>query len=194
MYAFDSTSCNKTDSTFFTITVVPIPVASFTFSPNPPQENTFIQFSNQSFGATSYLWHFGDGDSSTEVNPQHLYIATGTYNVCLTAINAAGCSDDTCMQVSAIIKALLDVPSAFTPGKFGVNSIVSVKGFGIKDMDWKIYNRLGQKVFESTSPSMGWNGYFKGKLQPMDVYAYTLEVIFSDGTKVRKTGDITLIK
>ena len=38
--AFDSTSCNKIDSTTFTITVSPIPTASFTYNPNPPQENT----------------------------------------------------------------------------------------------------------------------------------------------------------
>lgn len=194
LYAFDSTSCNKSDSTSFTISVVDIPVAGFTFGPIPPKENTFTQFTNQSVGATNYVWNFGDGDSSTEVNPKHLYNATGTYNVCLTAINAAGCSDTICMPVSAIINPLLDVPSAFTPGKFGVNGIVSVKGFGIKQMQWNIYNRWGEKVFESTDPANGWNGYYKGKLQPMDVYTYTLDVIFSDGTKVRKAGDITLIR
>ena len=194
LYAFDSTSCNKIDSTTFTISVVDIPVASFTFSPDPPQENTPNQFTNQSLGAITYLWYFGDGDSSTEINPRHLFIATGTYNVCLTATNAAGCSDDTCMQVSAIILPLLDVPTAFTPGKFGVNGIVNVKGFGIKQMQWNIYNRWGQKVFESTDPANGWNGYYKGKLQQMDVYTYTLDVIFSDGTKIKKTGDITLLR
>lgn len=194
LYAFDSTSCNKLDSTTFTISVVPIPIASFTFSPDPPLENTPTQFTNQSFGATNYVWHFGDGDSSNEVNPQHLFNATGIYNVCLTAINDAGCSDDTCIQVRAIINPLLDVPSAFTPGKFGINAIVKVKGFGIKEMHWIIYNRWGQKVFESTSPANGWDGYYKGKLQQMDVYTYTLDVIFSDGNKIRKAGDITLIR
>ena len=194
LIAFDSTSCNKLDSTTFTITVVDIPKANFTFSPVPPQENTFTKFTNQSIGATNYVWHFGDGDSSTEVNPQHLFNTTGTYNVCLTAINDAGCSDSICIQVSAIINPLLDVPSAFTPGKFGVNGIISVRGFGIKEMHWTIYNRWGQKVFESTSPSNGWNGFYKGKLQQMDVYTYTLDVIFSDGNKIRKVGDITLIR
>lgn len=194
LYAFDSTSCNKIDSATSTITVTDIPVASFTFGPNPPQENTFTQFTNQSFGATNYLWRFGDGDTSIEVNPSHLFNATGTYNVCLTAINAAGCSDDTCIDVKAIINPLLDVPSAFTPGKNGVNAIVSVKSFGIKEMHWTIYNRWGQKVFETNDQSNGWNGYYKGKLQPMEVYTYTLDAVFTNGNKVRKTGDITLIR
>jgi gliding motility-associated-like protein len=194
LYAFDSTSCNKLDSTSFTINVNPIPVAAFTFSPNPPQPNTFTQFQNQSQGAVTYVWNFGDGDTSIDVNPRHLYNATGTYNVCLTATNAGGCSDSICMPVSAIINPLLDVPTAFTPGKFGVNGIVSVKGFGIKEMHWSIYNRWGEKVFESINPANGWNGYYKGRLQQMDVYTYTLDVIFSDGTKTRKAGDITLIR
>jgi gliding motility-associated-like protein len=89
---------------------------------------------------------------------------------------------------------LLDVPNAFTPGKFGRNSIVRVEGFGITRMSWTIYNRWGQKVFESRDRRAGWDGTFKGQLQPMDVYAYTLDVEFSDGTKARKTGDITLIR
>jgi gliding motility-associated-like protein len=61
-------------------------------------------------------------------------------------------------------------------------------------MDWKIYNRWGQKVFESTSRKIGWDGKFNGKIQPMDVYVYTLDVTFSDGKKLRKTGDITLLR
>lgn len=194
LYAFDSTSCNKLDSTSFTINVNPIPVAAFSFGPLPTQPNTFTQFQNQSIGAITYIWNFGDGDTSIEVNPRHLYNATGTYNVCLTAINAGGCPDSICMPVSAIINPLLDVPTAFTPGKFGINAVVKVQGFGIKEMHWTIYNRWGQKVFESTNPSNGWDGYYKGKLQQMDVYTHTLDVIFSDGTKTRKAGDITLIK
>ena len=86
------------------------------------------------------------------------------------------------------------MPSAFTPGRFGVNSIVKVAGFGIAKMQWKIYNRWGQLVFESASPKLGWNGKFNGKIQPVEVYAYTLDVTFSDGKKYRKTGDITLLR
>ena len=194
LYAFDSTSCNTVDSTSFTISVNPIPVASFTFSPVPPLENKPIDFSNQSTGADRYLWKFGDGDSTSEVNPSHLFNATAMYNVCLTAISNGGCADDTCMNVLALIKPLLDVPNAFTPGKFGVNGIVTVKGFGIKEMHWSIYNRWGQVVFASTSIKSGWDGTYKGVLAPMDVYTYTLDAIFTDGKTVKKTGDITLLR
>ena len=145
--AFDSTSCNKIDSTTFTITVSPIPFASFSYNPNPPQENIYTNFVNQSAGATVFTWNFGDGDTSSQVNPSHIFPATATYKVCLNAANATGCSDDTCINVRSLIKPLLDVPSAFTPGRFGVNGRISVVGFGIAEMHWSIYNRWGQKVF-----------------------------------------------
>ncbi len=194
LIAYDSTSCNLTDTVRFSLTVSPIPQAGFTFSPTVPVENSFTQFNNTSIGASSFLWNFGDGDSTKEVNPRHLFNATGNWNVCLQAMNQAGCIDTFCLPVPAIINPLLDVPNAFTPGKFGVNSVVKVIGFGIKEMQWRIYNRWGQKIFETNDRSIGWDGTFNGKLQPLDVYTYTLDVKFSDGKTFRKTGDITLLK
>ena len=128
------------------------------------------------------------------MNPSHLFNETSTFAVCLTAISSAGCSDDTCVNVATLIKPLLDVPNAFTPGKFDVNSIIKVQGFGIKNLIWSIYNRWGQKIFETTSTKIGWDGTYKGKLQPMDVYTYTLDASFTDGKTIRKTGDITLLR
>jgi hypothetical protein len=49
-------------------------------------------------------------------------------------------------------------------------------------------------VYEGSDMKSGWDGTFQGKLQPMDVYAYTLSVTFSDGKKFTKTGDITLLR
>ncbi|MEO6188738.1 MAG: PKD domain-containing protein [Ginsengibacter sp.] len=194
LFAFDSTSCNLVDSTSQSITVSSIPTAAFNYNPNPPQENTITNFINQSTGATKYMWNFGDGDSSIDVNPSHIFPETKKFTVCLQAINAAGCFDDTCMDVEALIKPLADVPSAFTPGRFGTNSHIKVEGFGISQMHWLIYNRWGQKVYESNNRKSAWDGTFNGKLQPVDVYTYTLDVTFSDGKKLRRTGDITLLR
>ncbi len=73
--------------------VVSCPTASFTIQNNGcvgPCEITFI---NQSINATSYHWDFGDGNTSTEVNPKHTYQNAGTYTVTLTAI-LGGCQVD----------------------------------------------------------------------------------------------------
>ena len=195
LIAYDSSTCNITDtSQFFTITVVKKPTAMAEWAPNPPEPNVPVRFTNLSTDADSYLWNFGDGEQSKEFAPVHEYNATGAYNAELIAYSRAGCTDTFTLLVNVIVNPLLDVPNAFTPGRFGVNSAVNVRGFGIGKMDWKIYNRWGQLVFHSASKKIGWDGFYKGKLQPMDVYGYTLDVEFTDGKKLRKTGDITLLR
>lgn len=199
LIAFDTSTCNRVDtSAYFTITVYPIPTADFSWSPNPPIENTKTSFTNLSVGATRYLWDFGDGETSTEVNPVHQFNKTDTFKVLLIAYNDADCADSIIQDVPIIILPLLDVPNAFTPGRFSGssynNGIIKVEGFGVGKMSWKIYNRWGQLVFSTTSIKQGWDGTFKGVLQPMDVYTYTLDVEFTDGKKLRKTGDISLLR
>jgi gliding motility-associated-like protein len=173
------------------------PVAGFSFAPTPPVVNKPTIFTNLSTGAVEYQWIFGDDETVTRRNADtvsHQYNTTGTFNACLVAFNEHGCSDTICKPVEALINPLLDVPNAFTPGRFGRNSYITVTGFGIAKMSWKIYNRWGKLVFETQDRRMGWDGTYQGQLQPMDVYAYTLDVEYFDGKKLRKTGDITLIR
>ncbi|HEY4109275.1 PKD domain-containing protein [Puia sp.] len=193
----DPNTCNKVSDTSFTITVNIKPQSAFTFAPSPPVANVPIVFTNGSQGGVSYLWTFGDGDSAVRTTAdtvQHLYIATDSFPVCLITTNQFGCTDTVCHVVASLINPLLDVPNAFTPGRFGQNAILKVMGFGILHMDFRIYNRWGKMVFESDNPNVGWDGTYLGVLQPMDVYAYTLEAQFSDGKHVSKKGDITLVR
>ena len=197
LVAIDSATCNIIDSTQVQLTVSNKPVADFSHAPIPAEENRPTVFTNLSSGGSRYKWFFGDGDSTIKTTMDtvvHQYNATGTYNACLITYNQAGCTDTICKPIDARVIPLLDVPNAFTPGRFGKNSVVYVEGFGIARMTWRIFNRWGQKVFESFDRRSGWDGTFNGQIQPMDVYAYTLDVEFSDGTKVRKSGDITLIR
>jgi gliding motility-associated-like protein len=198
LIANNPNTCNLTDTTRMTITVYSNPVADFNTSPVPPIENTPTTFTNLSSpDAVLFRWDFGDGDTlrtTSRLPVQHQYNRTGTFNACLTAINANGCADSVCRPVDALVAALVDVPNAFTPQSGDVNSRVFVRGFGIVKIRFIIWNRWGQKVFETNSQHEGWDGKYKGVLQPMDVYAYTLDVEFFDGTKTTKKGDITLIR
>jgi gliding motility-associated-like protein len=192
--AIDPGTCNVSDTYTFTISTKPKPTAAFSYIPDPPQENVPTQFINRSTGAIRYYWDFGDGDTSRLDNPLHFYQRTDVFTAYLVAYNAFGCTDTAFANVSTLIKPLVDVPNAFTPNGDGKNDKIFVRGFGIDLMNFKIYNRLGQVVFESASPSFGWDGTFKGVPQPMDAYAYTLIVQFGDGTTATKKGDITLIR
>jgi gliding motility-associated-like protein len=86
------------------------------------------------------------------------------------------------------------VPSAFSPNGDGENDVLFVRGEGIKTLEFVIYTRWGEKVFETTSKDNGWNGIYKGK--PMDpaVYVYSLKVTFDDNTELQHTGDVTLVR
>ncbi|HVW61544.1 MAG TPA: PKD domain-containing protein, partial [Puia sp.] len=196
---WDPATCNKEDSATVTITLQAKPSGDFTWAPDPPQPNTLTVFTpvNISPDVVKWEWIFGDGASTIKTSQDtagHQYQRTDTFHACMVVFNRAGCSDTVCHPVAALINPLLDVPNAFTPGRFGQNAIVKVVGFGIVHMNFRIYNRWGQMVFQSTDPNIGWDGYYKGTMQPMDVYAYTLEAEYFDGSKTSKKGDITLIR
>lgn len=197
--AADPNTCNLEDETSVTITIFQKPTAAFSYSPVEPVENTPVDFfNNSSTDGIRYKWLFGDGDSlitiRRDTTVRHQYNATGTFLVQLITYNAGGCTDTATQEVRAIVLPLVDVPSAFVPqGDARVNTVYVV-GFGISKMRFRIYNRWGQLMFESTDRRQGWNGTYKGAIQPMDVYVYTLEVEFFDGTKTTKKGDITLMR
>ena len=198
LIAVDSSTCNISDTLTAVIIVADKPTADFSAAPQPPVVNTAITFTNLSSpDPVRFKWLFGDGDSllTTSRQPvEHEYNATGTFDACLIAYNQYNCPDTICKPIQTLIDAAVDVPNAFTPLSSDANNIIYVRGFGITKMRFIIWNRWGQKVFESASKRSGWDGKFKGALQPMDVYAYTLDVEFFDGKKITKTGDITLIR
>ncbi len=196
---WDPATCNKVASTSVTITLLSKPSADFTWAPDPPTPNTRTVLTpvNSSSDVVKWEWQFGDGASTVKTSPdtvEHQYQRTDTFQACLIVFNSSGCTDTICHPVPALINPLLDVPNAFTPGRFGQNAIIKVVGFGIVHMNFRIYNRWGQMVFQSTDPNIGWDGYYKGTMQPMDVYAYTLEAEYFDGSRTSKKGDITLLR
>ncbi len=85
---------NDTETKIGYITVNVAPTAGFTGSPTSGEVPLAVNFTNQSSGATSYLWNFGDTQTSTATNPSHSYTSAGTYTVTLTATNSCGSDDE----------------------------------------------------------------------------------------------------
>jgi gliding motility-associated-like protein len=199
LIAIDTNTCNKVDTAaFFPVTVSNYPVANYTYSPQPTAANLPVSFLNGSTGGTNFKWLFGDGDSLVTNRPDtavnHLFNATGTFNTCLIAYNAAGCTDTVCQAIDVTVNTVVDVPNAFSPNGDGINDKIYVRGYGIEKMTLQIYNRWGALVYKSTDPNEGWDGTYNGKLQPQDVYHYTLQIEFSSKEKLVKKGDITLLR
>jgi gliding motility-associated-like protein len=199
LIAIDPNTCNQRDtSATFTITVSPNPTASYSYTPNPTEPNTPVNFLNASIGGTRFKWLFDDGDTLMTIRPdttvRHLYNSTGTYNTCLVVYNNAGCTDTTCQSISVTINSLVDVANSFSPNGDGINDRIFVRGYGVAKMTWTIYNRWGAVVYQSTDPNDGWDGKVNGKLQPQEVYHYTLMVEFGSKERATKKGDITLLR
>jgi PKD repeat protein len=81
------------DTATAVVTILGDPTANFTASPLSICAGQSVTFTNTSSGASSYIWDFGDGSSSTSTNATHAYTSSGTYNVKLIATNIYGCQD-----------------------------------------------------------------------------------------------------
>jgi gliding motility-associated-like protein len=156
-------------------------------------------FSDQSAGATTWIWNFGNGGGlSTQQNPSYTYAADGTYTVSLIITNASGCSDTANAKV--IIEPVIitvnpvAVPSGFTPNGDHVNDGVQILGGPFEYVDLKIYNQWGNIVYNSNDPKESWDGTYKGTPQPAGVYIYTAHGKTIDGKEFNFSGDITLIR
>lgn len=196
----DNNTCDviKTKSFTKNVIVSPNPTSLFDYTPRSSQPNQIYTFINLSTGGNKYQWDFGDSKvittSKRDTLIKYAFTASGTYNVCLFTTNSVGCINKYCEPITAIVNPLFDVPNAFSPNGDGVNEKIYVRGFGVAKMTWRIYNRWGSVVYFGTNINEGWDGYYNGKLQPQEVYHYTVEIEFSDKTKASKKGDITLLR
>nr|WP_121270693.1 putative Ig domain-containing protein [Pedobacter schmidteae] len=86
------------------------------------------------------------------------------------------------------------VPNTFTPNNDGKNDVLYVYGNTIAKIRLRVYNQWGQFLYESLNVQNGWDGTYKGQMQPNGVYVYYLEAEFNDGTKTTKKGTITLLR
>jgi gliding motility-associated-like protein len=118
------------------------------------------------------------------------------YNLRVTTPN--GCVFTRSVPVTILERACAEpfifVPRAFTPNNDGENDILYVRGNPIDEMEFIIYNRWGEQVFQSNSKEFGWDGTVNGRELPPDVYGYYLEVTCFNGEKFFKKGNVTLLR
>lgn len=192
------------------ITVRDLPVAKFDVVNSQvfiPDEE--LRCFNYSSGAKTYLWNFGDGNTSQDLNPAHTYKDSGVYTIKLKVWSEFNCVDSLTVidGVHAIETSRIKFPSAFTPnpngstgGAYNRNDYsndvfypILVTG-DIQDYLLEIYNRWGVLIFRSNDVNIGWDGYYKEKLMKEDVYIYRLTGRLNSGKKVSVTGDFMLMR
>lgn len=190
----------QTDTTWQDlITVLPSPVADFRYSPSSLSNlQPTASFTDESIEAIKWKWTFGGSGYSTEQNPTHTFPDTGMQVVQLVVFHQSGCTDTLVQVLDVVPEVRYFLPNAFTPdgdavndGFRGAGSMEGATGFVLT-----IWNRYGERLFETNDPSEAWNGRKNntGDLSPQGVYVVVVQFTGPRGEKHELRGYATLLK
>jgi gliding motility-associated-like protein len=181
-------ACRDTDiSEGFTVR--PYPMVNIgrdtSMCPNS-QPLAITDIANTGNPAAQWLWNTGDTTSGI------IAAQPGTY---YTTVTIGGCSNTDSIWIRN--NCYINIPNAFTPNNDGVNDYFFPRQLltsGVTAFSMEVYNRWGQKVFETTSTDgRGWDGKFNNELQPEGVFIYIIDVSFKDGQKEHYQGNVSLL-
>ncbi len=181
----DQNGCTQTATV--NVVTYPNPTAAAGGSP------TTIGFSETSTltatGGGNYLWSTGETGATITVSPS----ATTTY--CVLVTDANNCTDSACVTITVDLRCgQVFVPTAFSPNNDGMNDILLVRGNCITEMTFTIYDRWGEKVFETSDPKTGWDGTYKGQALNTAVFVYHLSATVITGEKITMKGNVSLVR
>lgn len=188
----DSNNCTVKDS--LSMNIYPVPVISAQVkeeSCRGANDGTILISVNN--GTAPYSFYVDNSLQSDEIKN----LAPGTYAI--HVIDQHGCQS--LVQHVTVPEGLylcgeigIFVPTVFSPNNDGINDVLYVQSAFIKSLYFAVFDRYGEKVFETTSQDEGWDGTFRGKPVIDGVYFYYLNVTFIDGSQLEKSGDIRVIR
>ncbi|UKN03392.1 gliding motility-associated C-terminal domain-containing protein [Paracrocinitomix mangrovi] len=185
----DANGCTATDSIFVNVWDAPIIEIS---------NDTTIHYGDEAqliaSGGVSYSWT-PDEDLSCSDCPNPIANPIQDTYYCVTAQDANGCVSTECMTMFVeIVCGDVFVPSAFSPNNDGENDVLCVYSDCIKTMTFTIYNRWGERVYETNNMNICWDGTWKGKALNSAVFVYVLDGYLINGEPVNQKGNISLIR
>ncbi len=190
----------ETDTTFTDlINVEGSPTAAFDY--NPKEVTTFnkvVDFTNLSQNAAGYTWDFNNTFRTIEPSPTFTFRDTGVHVITLIAIHQSGCRDTVSTRIDVEPKVTYFLPNAFTPNNDSNNDTYKGVGFftGMTDFQMNIWNRWGEKIFETKDPEQGWNGLKNntGQPAPNGVYVVTVKYVDPRGKPFELNGIATVVR
>lgn len=179
------------------VRIVDIPNVTI-ISPGQLRSDTTIRFGQQinltGTGAFSYSWTPNFNISSTN-DPKVVIKPNVSTQYILTGYNSKSCFSKDTLNVHVIEDCgEMFVPNAFSPNGDGVNDEIKVYGKCLQTLTFMIFNRWGEKVFETTDIEKGWNGIYNGVKLNTGVFVYRLEGRTHEGTAYNAKGNITLLR
>ncbi len=150
-----------------------------------------------SLPGVTYAWSPAAGlDYPFSNNPLATPLQSTTYY--LTITDSYGCKfvDSVRIFVKEVFcrDPFVYVPNAFTPNADNLNDNLMVYGVIIEDLSFSVYDRWGEKLFETTDQKQGWNGTFKGKACDPGVYVFQLNARCFDQSVYKNKGNVTLLR
>ncbi|RFS20532.1 hypothetical protein DVR12_18370 [Chitinophaga silvatica] len=142
----------------------------------------------------TYRWSAANGLSNPGVyNPVATLDQSQRFNIEMTF--PSGCTTTDHLQVTVNQGNAILIPNVFSPNGDGQNDILYPNLKGIKKLHYfKIFNRWGKLMFETSDEKKGWNGYYNGELQPLATYVWTVEGVDINGAIYRSQGTVTLLR
>ena len=189
-----------TNSVTMQIIAYPKPIADFTYSPEHPLENMEeVSFLNtgkdQNIKTFNWLFMFDKTEySSNQINPSFLFENAGTYSVALIVTNDYQCKDTLIKTITVASDFAVYVPNTFSPNQDNKNEIFNAVTRGVNKYSIQIFNRWGQKVFESNDLNNGWDGTFKGQVCKSGVYGWKISASSYDGMLKELTGQVMVYR
>ncbi len=116
-----------------------------------------------------------------------------TTNYYITITDSAGCTTTDTVTIDINCGGLF-VPQAFSPNGDGQNDVLYVRDNCIKYLNFQVFDRWGNRVFETNDKSNGWDGRYKGAAMNTGSYVYYLDATLYDGTNIKKKGNVELIR
>lgn len=193
----DVIGCVNTMS--FAVQANPSPVADFSYLPKKPIESAdLVLLDNASTGEklVKWNWYFINNNNyiSSAKNASYLFDNSGSYPVAMIVTNAWGCSDTVVKVIEIGADYKIFVPNSFTPNGDGVNDTFQPKGRGITKYSLTIYDRWGNRIFNTNDFETGWNGSVYGKETSDDVFVWRMYIVDANAKIHELTGHVNLVR
>jgi len=162
--------------------------------------DAIITFSDNSIGASSWSWDFGDGSTGTGDYIVHNYQNVGLYMVVLTASDSNDCIDTAIHYVRVKDYYTMYIPNSFTPNGDGLNDLFGPTGINVdlSNFEMSIYDRWGKQIYHTHDISRPWDGtVFNGGTRTkayIGVYTYQIYAQEYNGDPIEYFGCVTLIR
>ena len=179
------------DTASVTVIINPSPTVNITTVDDNCEQAIGAISLNTTSGTPPFTFNWSTGSTDSSI----ANLGLGIYTVIVGDSN--GCTNSYNVSVEDFeldCEYHIYLPNVFSPNGDNENDILFVRGEGIETVKLIIYNRWGNKVFESTDITQGWDGTYRGQEQGSAVFVYYIEATFVNGATAKEKGNVSIVK